>query len=135
MYIYLTTQFDTIVNKLYELCCMQRMKRTDSLGDREVSVSALLLLCVCVPDLCDLCFSSFAEPCLQWWLWAPTSSATRSQVWLRARGPSARAGQTLSSWWAKAPRWASMSVSTNSATAAGTALRWAKGRSLARSCE
>lgn len=30
MYIYLNIQFDTIVNKLYELCCMQRMKRTDS---------------------------------------------------------------------------------------------------------
>lgn len=63
-----------------------------------------------------------------WLLSVQTSSATRSLDWPRVREPSVKLAPMPSSSSAKAPSWASTSVSTSSVTAAGTAQPWARGR-------
>lgn len=90
-------------------------------------------------DVCvwmHVCVSlTLTGPCPRWWLWVPTSSATRFPGWHLASGPSARAARTPSLLWVKAPRWASMSVNTSSDMDAGTVRRWERGQSSVRSCE
>lgn len=86
--------------------------------------------------LFHVCVSlTLAGPCPRLWLWVPTSSATRFRGWHLASGPSARAAQTPSLLWAKAPKWASMSASTSSGMDAGTVRRSERGRSSVRSFE
>lgn len=99
-----------------------------------VCVVYMSLLCVC-ECMCACVSLTLAGPCPQWWLWVPTSSATRFPGWHLASGLSARVARTPSLLWAKVLRWASMSVNTSSDMDAGTVQRWEKGQSSARSCE
>lgn len=74
-------------------------------------------------------------PYLQWWLWVPILSATKSPDWPPDSEPSVKAARTPLLLSVRVLRWASTSVSTSSAMVDGTAPPSVRGPSLAKSCE